>query len=327
MNLTDRSLFVRKLRRLAVVVAFGALLGCSSALIGEAPKAADPEPADKLAKAMPEPLPVSMHFRDGSHLKLVLRDERIEFVTAYGKLQIPIADIRQIDFGFHIDAATAKRVDAAIASFAKPDFKEREAASAELLALGEKAYPALLEATKHKDPEVVRRSEELLYKIRDKVPSARLDLPMTDVVQTKDSKITGRITGDVFKVKTFQFGEQEVKLGDLVAVGGKGHVDDDLAKAIDLPPNGLYSLNDKIGQTFIFKVTGNNTGTVWGSGIYTSDSDLGTAAVHAGVLKVGQAGVVKVMMMAPPAAFDGTTQNGITTSPYGQFPGAFQIIK
>jgi len=36
-----------------------------------------------------------------------------------------------------------------------------------------------------------------------------------------------------------------------------------------------------------------NNAALWGSDIYTLDSTLGMAAVHAGVVKAGQTGVVK----------------------------------
>ena len=53
---------------------------------------------------------------------------------------------------------------------------------------------------------------------------------------------------------------------------------------------------------------------------------LAMAAVHAGVLKVGQTGVVKVLIVAPPAAFAGSTRNGVTSNNYMAYPGAYQII-
>src|SRR5262249_17206550 len=48
------------------------------------------------------PAAVEVRFVDGSSLKLAVLDERLELNTPYGKLQIPVADIRQIDFGRRI---------------------------------------------------------------------------------------------------------------------------------------------------------------------------------------------------------------------------------
>src|SRR5262249_204268 len=77
------------------------------------------------------------------------------------------------------------------------------------------------------------------------------------------------------------------------------------------------------GQTYHFRVTGAvNVGTVWGTGVYTSDSPLATVAVHAGLLKVGQTGVIKVTIVPAQAAYMGSTQNGVPTNGYGGGPGA-----
>jgi len=38
-------------------------------------------------------------------------------------------------------------------------------------------------------------------------------------------------------------------------------------------------------------------GNAWGTGIYSDDSDLGVAAVHAGILKVGETKTVKITIL------------------------------
>jgi hypothetical protein len=91
--------------------------------------------------------------------------------------------------------------------------------------------------------------------------------------------------------------------------------------AADLP-----SLERQIGQTFFFQVTGNRSGPLWGTDVYTSDSNLGTACVHAGVLKDGEDGVVKVTMVQPLAVFQGSARNGISSSPWTTgWSGAFTV--
>jgi hypothetical protein len=315
--------------RIAAAAAMILVVALSAPLLGDPEKPSD-KPAErensKKAADADKALPgIDVTFRDDSKLKMALREERIEFVTPYGKLLIPAADIRHIDLGFHIDAETSKRVESSIVKLGSTDFKEREAGTAELIAFGEKAYPALLAAMKSKDMEIVRRADEVLGKIRDTVPPERLDRPLNDVIHTADCKFTGRIAVDVFKVKTFQFGDQQVQLGDLKTIRALGALDPDVVALAD--PGNMMQFTDKVGKTFVFRVTGATTGTVWGSGVYTGDSPLATAAVHAGVVKNGQTGLVKVTIVIPPPVFDGTTQNGVTTSGYGPFQGAYQINK
>jgi hypothetical protein len=321
MNSRDRSLFVRRLGRLGIALFL--LAGLSAPLTGKEGRPDPKDPPKKSAAGGKELVPVEVFFLDESKLKMALREEFLELVTPYGKLQIPLTDVRHIDFGFHVDAETAQRVETAILNLGNSEYREREGATAQLLALGAKAYPALLKASRHTDTEIVRRAEEVLDKLREKVPPERLVRPANDVVQTVDSRITGHIVADVFKVRTYQFGDQQVQLGDLSSLHVLGAAETD---GVVLPdPGNLTSFHDKIGKTFVFRVTGVNTGSLWGTGVYTSDSLLAAAAVHAGVLKTGQTGLVKVTILAPPPTFTGSTQNGVRSAAYAGYPGAYQI--
>jgi hypothetical protein len=52
-------------------------------------------------------------------------------------------------------------------------------------------------------------------------------------------------------------------------------------------------------------------GAVYGTLVYAYDSNICSAAVHAGALKAATAGRVSVQMIDSPAVFKGTTQNGV----------------
>ena len=67
------------------------------------------------------------------------------------------------------------------------------------------------------------------------------------------------------------------------------------------------------------------TGAVRGSGIYTDDSSIGAAAVHAGILKLGESGWVKVTLLPGQPNYEGSDQNGIKSNPSGKTAGAFQV--
>ncbi|MDB5386406.1 MAG: hypothetical protein JWM11_2052, partial [Planctomycetaceae bacterium] len=89
----------------------------------------------------------------------------------------------------------------------------------------------------------------------------------------------------------------------------------------------LLALNPaiEIGQTFYCAVTGRVDGVVWGAGPYTSDSDIGTAAVHAGWVKEGETRVLTVRIVdgTKEASFSGSTANGVATQAFGPYPTAF----
>jgi hypothetical protein len=88
----------------------------------------------------------------------------------------------------------------------------------------------------------------------------------------------------------------------------------------------IRSLESKIGQTFVFEATGNLRGPLWGTDIYTSDSDLGAACVHAGLLQPAEKGAVKVTIVAPVPVFAGSTRHGMTSADWRQgWSGAYTV--
>lgn len=65
-------------------------------------------------------------------------------------------------------------------------------------------------------------------------------------------------------------------------------------------------------------------GSVWGSGPYTADSDLCTAARHAGVItKTG--GDINVTRMPGQSSYDGSRRNDVTSNNWGSFPSSIAV--
>ncbi|MCB1410839.1 MAG: hypothetical protein KDK22_15635, partial [Rhodobacteraceae bacterium] len=92
-------------------------------------------------------------------------------------------------------------------------------------------------------------------------------------------------------------------------------------------PGGLTGYRDRVGQTFRFQVTGAETGGLWGTGTYTDDSRLARAAVHAGLLHVGQSGVVTVQILPGQDRYQGSDQNGAHSSSYGRWNGSYAFVE
>lgn len=90
----------------------------------------------------------------------------------------------------------------------------------------------------------------------------------------------------------------------------------------------LVTYRGNNGTTYSFLVTGTNQGSVWGgsNGVYTDDSVLGKAAVHAGLLNVGESRIIKVTILAGLKAYTGNTKNGISTTSYGAWSGSFRFV-
>jgi hypothetical protein len=275
--------------------------------------------ASKGATPDPAAVEAEVHFTDDSVLKVTLRDKDIRMTTRYGKLLVPAAAVRFIEFATRTPPAVLRQIEAAIANLGALRYSVRQAASAELLELREKAYPALLQAVKHKDPEVARRAEGLIKQLRESVPPEQLVIRKDDVVHTLDSRITGRIEGESLKALTFQFGEVRLKLGHMRSLQ---------YNSVDPDPTHVEDLHGLIGKTFRFKVTGAVDGPLFGSGIYTADSSLAAAAAHMGILKPGQTGVVRVTFVTYGGGLGGQPLNGVLSTPYnGPFRGAYMVSR
>jgi hypothetical protein len=66
--------------------------------------------------------------------------------------------------------------------------------------------------------------------------------------------------------------------------------------------------------------------SVHGTDVYTADSGVCAAAVHAGALKLGQPGVVTLVFGGAAASFRGSERNGVTTSSYGAWPNTYTFV-
>lgn len=80
------------------------------------------------------------------------------------------------------------------------------------------------------------------------------------------------------------------------------------------------------GQTYIFQCPPDGTaGTIWGSDVYTADSSICTAAVHAGLISLAEGGVVTVEFRPGRLIYGSTVRNGITSNTYGEYPHSFVV--
>lgn len=293
--------------------------------------APDPTPPEPVAKHTG--VEVEAKCVDDSTLKLRLLDDKLELVTKYGFLQITVADVRRIDFAHRCPADVAEKIALAISKLGHADFNVRERASNDLKGYRERAYPFLLKALKHDDPEVSRRADEAIKSIHAKVPAALLEPRESDVVFTDDSKLTGKLTAQSVRVLTAMFGEQSLKLADLRSLRtGSGAVADDLAGAIAGPAT-LANYQQQFGKEVVFSVTGYSPANgaqpgLWGTDVYTLDSSLAAAAVHAGLVKPGEAGAVRVRIIQSPPQYTASARYGLTSTQYGHFPGgAFEFVR
>jgi hypothetical protein len=145
----------------------------------------------------------------------------------------------------------------------------------------------------------------------------------------KDARqVVGKLRRETInKLKPLQdWYTRAARLDEAVAIRDciRGMYEDDLPVLAD--PSVLRTFGSKVGDTFYFRVTGNaGSGSVWGSDVYTLNSSLAAAAVHAGVLAPGQTAVVRVKIVAGQSSYEASTRNGVTSYACGQQPAGFVV--
>jgi hypothetical protein len=87
----------------------------------------------------------------------------------------------------------------------------------------------------------------------------------------------------------------------------------------------LSGANNGCGPYRAFTVTGTTGGTVWGSGPYTDDSAFGAAAVHAGLIQVGQTAVIEPYAIDEYRWYDAGYANGVHTNDWHSSWCGYQI--
>lgn len=97
------------------------------------------------------------------------------------------------------------------------------------------------------------------------------------------------------------------------------------SSALDGNDLDLSYYRSRVNETFNVIVTGRLDGSVWGNGIYTDDSDISTAAVHAGIVKNGETKTVRVTILPGQSNYDGSWRNGVRSEEYIEFDGSFKF--
>jgi hypothetical protein len=119
---------------------------------------------------------------------------------------------------------------------------------------------------------------------------------------------------------------KEGKLDEAVAVRDtRLRIQSGVVKVLPDPGNFDAPAGD-VGKVYYFDVVGTRDGgSTWGSDVYTTQSHLGVSAVHAGVLRAGQRGIVKVTVMPGQDAYMSTTRNGVTSAAWDAWGVSFKV--
>jgi hypothetical protein len=305
----------------------GTLVSLTWAGIGLLAAGANAQTSTSDKNALVNPVGVWEIRRSGGKLeKVTVLEDTLTLETSFGTLKIPSKEVRRVEFGVRYSDDDKRRITSAIDDVLAPDIKTRERGKDSLLEIGAKAYPLVQRETKS------ARANPHLFQILDKLKAmiSETDGELRDfdlVLTADDSKFAGRLGPDAIRVKASDQ-EQVINWSEVrVMVNGGSAALEEKLEIVVLGQFGIQGLLQTHFEKVVgVQVTGQVGGSVWGSGPYTSDSSLAAAAVHAGVLKVGETAVIKIRVKADPGGYTGSTQNGVTSSNYGPWQGCYEIL-
>lgn len=276
---------------------------------------------------------------DGSVAQFELLVDQLELVTPFGPLKLPVNQVRRIELATRPRKDLETRLAAAIENLGNPDAKVRAAAEADLKGLGPRAYAALYKAANGTNAEAARHAIAISREIPGLAAGADAPVREVDVVEVDASRIAGKLAADTLAVRALAFGDQQLKLADVDELTSRAPQATGEPPTPGKPTRGLTEFTGQFGTVRAVMVspapfparpgrkmmTG---GSAWGTDVYTLDSDVSTAAVHAGVMEPGQSGFVRVKILESPPSFRGSARNGVTTQDYGAYPtGAFEFVR
>lgn len=216
---------------------------------------------------------IKIHLMDGSVVAGRLGTPALEIETRYGRLKVPLEEIRSFTPGIESHPDFAARIAALINDLGADGYPEREKATAGLQKLGPEIRGELDRALKSADGEKQTRLQKLI----EEFDSQRTedDEPVNqwvryDTVVTGEFTIAGRILTRSFEVIS-AYGSLNVKLDDVRTVKRDAGVPDDIRKTVTvagalISRRGEESSHIKLakGDTVTITASGSITLSPWG---------------------------------------------------------------
>ncbi len=139
-------------------------------------------------------------------------------------------------------------------------------------------------------------------------------------------------TGDLDEVRIYNRALTAAEIGTLytggsvgTAVSGSNNTAAAVTANVIAAPLALTGYRSRVGQSFELSVTGATSGPVWGTDVYTDDSHVGRAAVHAGVLAPGETKTVTVSILPGQSSYAASSRNGVSSSSWGGWGGSYSF--
>jgi hypothetical protein len=187
-------------------------------------KSKDKEPDDDAEPVKPrkvlDPDMIKLFLADGTVIAGKLTLKAIEIDTEFGRLSVPVVRVRAFRPGLESFPEVSKKIASQVESLGSNDFKVREEAQKELLAMGLPIRAELRQHTGDSNSERVRRIRDILSKLDELAEES--DDPTAgeqawlrgDAIETDEFKVVGKIVPQSFTMES-KYGTLAVKLGDI----------------------------------------------------------------------------------------------------------------
>jgi hypothetical protein len=266
-------------------------LACQTTLVRPA-TADDPDAADDEAtetadtdKGPPiDPEIIRLRLMDGSVISGKLSVNDIEMETQFGKLTVPVTELRSFTPGLVNHPELGKKVYDLIDALGANDFDQREVAQKELIKLGPSVRVELEKRAGDPDAERRKRIKNILEELDsqqsdDESESANVagtPLIQRDTLETSEFTAVGKIVTKTFTVASL-YGPLTIKLGDIRRGERDSTKKTDMRKSVDVEGTYLVQRGMKVttirverGDKVSVTADGSVTMTPWGNNMVSS---------------------------------------------------------
>lgn len=229
---------------------------------------------------------VRIHLMDKSIIAGELSIQQFEVKTEFGTLVVPVEKVVSITPGLDSHTKLSAKIDKLIADLGGADYKAREQAQKELLALGLPVRDIIAVHTDSDNAELKRRAGEIVQKLDEAAGDGSDDFDddtpknktwvRYDIVETPGFTIAGKISPAEFQVNS-KYGPLKVGLNDISRTEREFTTKQAVVARLKVPgqklvQRGMQTSKIRVqpGDTVSVSATGTIVMTPWGSSSMSS---------------------------------------------------------
>lgn len=154
-----------------------------------------------------------VRLNDGSNLVVALKQSSLEVQTKYGKLVIPVSDLKKVEFGVHLKESEQKKLESCLSSLDSQSYKDRDSAQKEIFEIGPRIY-GILKARKGESQESRNRIARIIADLEENFQADELSRLKYDLIHTRDFTFGGTVVGSI-AVSSKTIGDHALELSTL----------------------------------------------------------------------------------------------------------------